>query len=310
MKKTGAVIVAAGMSSRMHDFKPMLPFGNSTIALHNVNLLKQMNLEPIVVVTGHRADELQAHLSSTGVRFRKNERYETTQMFDSVKLGIEEIETECERILIMPMDMPAIEKGTFKTVLSIDAPIVRTKYENKAGHPIILSIEMAQKFLSYEGENGLKGAIRNSGIAPCDVEVLDEGIHRDVDTPEDYERLIEWNYQRGNGYPIRPKVEVGLVASVGFFGVETAALLEEIRKTGSRQAACSNLGLSYSKGTKLIKIAENQLGFSLVKRWSGGVEGGGSELTEDCENLLGRYKKMTAYVQMAAEKAYRDFMQY
>lgn len=249
MKKTGAILVAAGMSSRMHDFKPLLPFSNSTIALHNVTILKKMHLDPIVVVTGFRSDELMAHLSSTGVRFKKNERFQTTQMFDSVKLGIEEIADSCERILIMPMDIPAIQEETYQLILSVDAPIVRTKYQDRAGHPIILDRKTAKSFLTYDGENGLKGAVRSSNTPPVDVEVSDEGVNRDVDTPEDYKELIEWNYKRGNGYPVRAQVEVCLKANESFFCAKTATLLD-------------------------------------------------------------RYKKMVAEVQMATEKAYRNYMQY
>ena len=88
MRRTGAVLAAAGLSSRMKDFKPMLPFGGSTIAGHIVTMLKDMGISPVIVVTGYRAEELEAHLSYAGVRFVRNERYRETEMFDSVKLGL------------------------------------------------------------------------------------------------------------------------------------------------------------------------------------------------------------------------------
>lgn len=192
MKKTGAIIVAAGMSSRMGDFKPMLPFSNSTIARHNVAMLKALDLDPIVVITGFKADELQAHLFSMGVRFRKNEEYETTQMFESVKLGLQELLDDCDRMLIMPMDLPGISVDTFRAVLAVEAPIVRTKYNNKAGHPIVIDRDTALEFLNYSGENGLKGAVHAHSVPPVDIDVFDEGINRDVDTPEEYNDLVKW----------------------------------------------------------------------------------------------------------------------
>ena len=192
MKKTGAIIVAAGLSSRMHDFKPLLPFADSTIATHNVEMLQNVGLNPVVVVTGYRADELEKHLSGTGARFVRNENFRTTEMFDSVKLGIKEIINECQRILIIPMDIPAIQDSTYRKVLSVDAPIVRTKYRDKAGHPIVIDRDTAIKFLAYSGENGLKGAVRTNSIPPVDIEVLDDGVNRDVDTPDDYLELIKW----------------------------------------------------------------------------------------------------------------------
>ena len=144
MKVTGAVLVAAGLSSRMEAFKPMLPFGNSTISLHIVNMLKDMGIDPIVVVTGFRGDELQQHLSYTGVRFIKNERYQETQMFDSVCIGIRAVSGDCDRLMILPVDLPAIMPDTIRQQLMIDAPIIRTVCRGEPGHPIMLWSQVAQ----------------------------------------------------------------------------------------------------------------------------------------------------------------------
>ena len=57
MKQVGAVIAAAGLSSRMGDFKPLLPFGKACIAHHLVEMLKQAGVSPIVMVTGYRGEE-------------------------------------------------------------------------------------------------------------------------------------------------------------------------------------------------------------------------------------------------------------
>ena len=308
MKKTGAVIVAAGLSSRMHDFKPMLPYGNSTISLHNVTMLKNMGLDPIVVVTGFRGDELEAHLFLTGVRFIKNERFRETQMFDSVKLGVEAIVSECDRILIIPMDMPAILPETYRQVLNTEAPVVRTKYEDKAGHPLILRCDVARQLMEYEGDNGLKGALEESGLEICDVLVTDEGVRKDCDTPEQYKELIEWNYKRGGGYPVKPKVAVSLMANQEFFSSQTAQLLEAIDKCGSRQKACEIIGVSYSKGTSLINNAEAQLGYPLVSRWTGGSGGGGSKLTEEGKRILNDYNRMVADIQHITEQKYDEYL--
>lgn len=308
MKKTGAVLVAAGLSSRMKTFKPLLPFGNSTISCHLVTMLKKMGLDPMIVITGYRAEELEAHLFLTGVRFQKNERYETTQMFESVKIGIEEIAEKCDRILIMPMDIPAITPETFHQVLQTEGKVVRTMYQGKTGHPIVLESAFARTLLSYEGENGLKGAIEHSGVSITNLVVDDEAVRKDVDTPEEYQELLDWNYSRGKGYPIRTETIAYLVAHEKFFGPVIAGLLEKIEQTGSIQSACSDASLSYSKGCQLIKSAEKQLGFSVVKRWTGGAGGGGAQLTEEGIHLLRNYQKMLRHIQMEADKAYWKYI--
>ena len=62
----GAVIVAAGMSSRMGDFKPMLSIGEISVAQRVVATLRQAGAERVVVVTGYNADELERHLARSG----------------------------------------------------------------------------------------------------------------------------------------------------------------------------------------------------------------------------------------------------
>lgn len=308
MKRTGAVIVAAGLSSRMHEFKPLLPFGNGTIALHIVSMLKDAAVDPIVVVTGYRGEELEEHLFFTGVRFVKNERFMENQMWDSVKLGIREIVGECDRILIMPMDIPAILPETFAQVLRIDGDIVRTRYKDKTGHPLILRSEIARQLLAYQGDEGLKGAIANSGIPVCDVDVADEGVNKDVDTPEDYQALIEWDYARGNGYPVHVEISLELVASETFFRRETAQLLEYVEQTGSIQEACTKMEISYSKGMGLLKSAERQLGQQLVIRWTGGTGGGGAMVSEKGKRLARYYRKMEKTLQQQGEELYRRYL--
>ena len=73
--------------------------------------------DPVIVVTGYRAEELEAHLKGAGACFVRNTRYRHTQMFDSVKLGIQAALEGCERILVMPMDLPAITDDIIKQVM-------------------------------------------------------------------------------------------------------------------------------------------------------------------------------------------------
>ncbi len=309
MKKTGAVLVAAGMSARMQDFKPMLPFGGSTVSRHMVSMLKDRNVDPVVVVTGYRAEQLENHLSHAGVRFVRNERPNETEMFDSIKLGVEEICGECERIMILPIDLPALMPQTIRQVLMIDAPIVRTVCKGKPGHPVMIQTEVFPLIWKNRGEKGLRGAMESSGVPITNLEVEDEGIYKDMDTKEEYKELIRWNYNRGRGYPVRPFVTVGLKAGEKFFGPGTCELLELIGQTGSVQEACEKMNLSYSKGSRMLKNIEHQMGEAAVKRWAGGLGGGGSKLTEKGLWLVQNYRKMENFTKHAVEEAFdRYFM--
>lgn len=292
MKKIGAVLVGAGVPQKMVEFKPLLPFRDSTIALHIVTMLKQLNIDPIVVVTGYKAEELEKHLSHLDILFVKNEQYQHTQMLDSVVLGMKKIGNECDRLLIMPMDLPNIMKETIENELKIQAPIIRTAYHEKGGHPIIIEREVYDYVFEYHGDDGLRGALETSGYPIITYAVEDSGVIEDIDTQEEYQAIIKENYLSGKGHPIHPAVKITLSGNEVFFGPGVKELLKNIDETGSIQEACLQMGMSYSKGRKMLKNIEHELGYSVVKRWTGGNGGGGSSLNDEGKALMECYELM------------------
>ena len=76
-----------------------------------------------------------------------------------------------------------------------------------------------------------------------------------------------------------------------FFGEGPYCLLVETEKSGSLHTSAKTMGMSYSKAHKLIKNAENVLGFSILERTVGGINGGGSYLTEKGKEWVSKYEK-------------------
>ena len=105
---------------------------------------------------------------------------------------------------------------------------------------------------------------------------------------------------------LRTSVQVRLAKDDIFFGPGKARLLDYIERTGSMQEACLEMGLSYSKGARLIKTAEKQLGFKLLERRIGGSGGGGSRLTDEGRELLNKYRQLTRRVQEDADRAFEE----
>lgn len=91
------------------------------------------------------------------------------------------------------------------------------------------------------------------------------------------------------------------------FGPGPMRLLEGVKKTGSLQKAAAEMGMAYSKAWKLIRSLEEEWGFSLLIRQTGGSKGGGSSLTEEAEELLSRYEAMLSEVTQAAEEAFKKY---
>ena len=281
----GAVIVAAGMSSRMGDFKPMLSIGEISVAQRVVATLRQAGAERVVVVTGYNADELERHLARSGAVFVRNENYRTTEMFDSALIGLKYMSGKCGRILFTPVDVPLFTAATVRRLLDSGAELACPVCNGQRGHPILMSASVVQKLLSDSGEGGLKGALARCGVEEALVEVEDTGILHDADTPEDFRQLLELH----NSQLVRPVLQVSVARQLTFLDGRVAMLLRLIGETGSVREACQKMQMSYS-GWNAIRTLENELGFTVVSRTQGGARGGSSSLTAEGEELLSRYE--------------------
>ena len=140
--KTGAVIVAAGMSSHMHDFKPMLKIGGTTIVKRIITTLKLSGIDSIVLVTGNKAEQLEKHISHLGVICKRNERFLETQMFDSAKIGLEYLKYECERILFTPADIPLFSEKSIRKLLDSNSELACPSFQGILGHPLLISSKL------------------------------------------------------------------------------------------------------------------------------------------------------------------------
>lgn len=299
----GAVIVAAGMSSRMGDFKPMLNIGSISIAQRIIATFHQADVTKIVMVTGYNALTLERHLANNGVIFLRNENYETTQMFDSAKIGLEYMRDKCDKVLFTPVDIPLFTANTVTTLLNSGAELACPVCDGKTGHPILISSAIIEKILADSGERGLQGAISRCGVEMTQVEVSDQGVLHDADTPDDYKALLQYH----NKQLIRPVVNVSLAKEMPFFDSKIAMLLTLVDETASVRTACQRMQISYSSGWNIIRTLESQLGCSLVERSQGGAGGGQSRLTEKGHRLLTRFEAFQEEVRRSANVLYEKY---
>ncbi|MBR1456386.1 MAG: NTP transferase domain-containing protein [Oscillospiraceae bacterium] len=283
--QVGAVIVAAGMSSRMGDFKPMLNIGSISIAQRIVATLHQAEVGKIVVITGHNANLLERHLANNGLIFLRNENYASTQMFDSAKIGLAYLKDKCERILFTPVDIPLFTALTVTELIAADARLACPVCDGMRGHPLMIDSSLVDALLADSGEGGLQGAITRCGAEMVEVPVDDPGILHDADTPADYRALLRYH----NEQLVRPVIGISLAREKPFFDEKTAMLLSLVDETSSVRMACQRMQISYSTSWNLIRTLESQLHFPLLERSQGGAGGGESRLTEKGRRLLACY---------------------
>lgn len=270
--KTGAVIVAAGTSSYMTDFKPMLKMGRTTLIKRIISTLKQAGADPILVVTGSNADQLEKHISRMGVICLRNERYTETQMFESARIGLEYLHDKCDRILFTPSDIPLFSVQSVYKLLNTSAEISCPIHKGIQGHPLLISSDIVPLLLTYTGEGGIRGAIRHSGKKITKVPVEDDGVLMDIDTLEDYEKLLYQYREMHKAQALYFQLQLRLCKEEPFFGPGVAEFLTLVEQTGSMQTACSCMHMSYSKAWNMVNMVEEQLGFSILVRRAGGPE--------------------------------------
>lgn len=186
--KTAAVITAAGLSSRMGDFKPLLKLGEYSFSERLVRTFLSAGVDEIIMVTGFRGDELKDHLAHYPITFVHNENYAVTQMFDSVKLGFDAVSAAADAVFFTPVDVPLFSADTLHQELACDADIVIPTRAGHSGHPVLFRREAIPTILLHNGERGLRGVIDKCS-AVCRFEVQDEGTIHDADTKADYRYL-------------------------------------------------------------------------------------------------------------------------
>ena len=189
MSKLGGVILAAGMSSRMKQFKPLMQVDGKSMIRHVVDLMHGVGAETVVVVTGHNRELIETHLKDAGVLFAFNPDYAHTQQLESLRIGLAALSGRADRILISPADVPLVSPETVQALLALKGDFVRPMYHGEAGHPVVLDAALIPMLMTYSGPGGLRGAVENSPCTLTELNVTDQATVLDNDTPEDFERL-------------------------------------------------------------------------------------------------------------------------
>lgn len=188
--KICGVIAAAGLSSRMGAFKPLLPLDGSTVIRCCASHLLAAGAETVVAVTGFRGAEVAAELSPLGVKIVENPDFRTSQMFDSLKLGLAALPPDCGKLLLTPGDVPWVSPALIAELLAAEGDFICPRRGEKRGHPVVIDGKFLPALRAYGGEGGLRGAVAALGMGEVFVDTAEIGVTMDLDTPEDYREML------------------------------------------------------------------------------------------------------------------------
>jgi molybdenum cofactor cytidylyltransferase len=186
------VMLAAGASSRMSQWKMTLPFGTGTVIEASVRAALEV-CGRVILVTGHRSEELiELFSGQERVLPVVNERY-AEGMFCSIRRGVEEVRSK--RFYLSLGDMPRVGAEVYRALAvrpAVDAVI--PKYRGKKGHPLLLSAAVGLAVLcARAGGGGEEPTLRDvlAELPTLTVPVDDPYILQDIDTAEDYRALAD-----------------------------------------------------------------------------------------------------------------------
>lgn len=184
-----AVVLAAGLSSRMGSNKLLADVGGMPLIRQTIRRLAASAVERIVVVTGHDADRIRGALSGESVTFVHNVSY-PDGLSSSLRRGIEAAaDGSCDAALVVLGDMPLVSAATVGRLIAAFSPaehrtVAVPVYGGQRGNPVLWGKTHFDALRHLAGDQGARGLIDALPDEVVEVAVTDEGILRDADTPE------------------------------------------------------------------------------------------------------------------------------
>lgn len=191
------IVLAAGRSRRMGEPKAFLALHGETFLARTVAALRDGGCGEVVVVCGPASDETGRRIAqqaeALGARVAVNDAVDSEQA-DSLRAGLLALSPAATAAVVLPVDVPAIAADVVRAVIDAfemrGAPIVRAAHGGRNGHPVLFARAVFGELLADDLPEGARTVIHQHGGEVESVELDTDAVLTDVDTPEDYRRLV------------------------------------------------------------------------------------------------------------------------
>jgi molybdenum cofactor cytidylyltransferase len=185
-----AIVLAAGKSERMGRPKALLEFHGRTFLEHILDAISQSSIEHTSVVVGHHRHEIENRVNAGPMIFNPN--YEQG-MVTSLQTGIRSLPAESIGAFLFLVDHPVVATATIEAMIPHVARdrIVQPTFQGRRGHPVFLGGDILQEILALPSTQGADAVVRRDPSRIIEIPVNAPGILIDVDTPGDYDELLE-----------------------------------------------------------------------------------------------------------------------
>lgn len=187
-----AIVLAAGLSTRMGQPKLVMPWGPFTVIERVITTLLEADVSKITVVTGGAAEAVSVALRPYAVQQVFNPDYQDGEMMKSIQVGLRSLADDIQAALLVLGDQPQIEAGVIQQILSVyhetGSELIAPSYQMRRGHPWLVGRRLWPDILSLAPPATLRDFFSRRGAQIHYVTVVTPSILQDIDTPEEYER--------------------------------------------------------------------------------------------------------------------------
>jgi molybdenum cofactor cytidylyltransferase len=193
-----ALVLAAGTSSRMGTFKPLLPLDGTPMLETVITKVLSFSFIEVMTVVGYKDKEIKESINIQDQRFKwvSNPNY-LEGLSSSIKAAIHQYHYQNLGVMVFLGDQPLIKISTIEKMVQVinemgnvqSKSIIQPAYNGMPGHPVFISSQMIPYLKTITGDQGAKLIFKHAEkhiLIPTD----DKGILFDVDTQQDYQKII------------------------------------------------------------------------------------------------------------------------
>jgi molybdenum cofactor cytidylyltransferase len=187
--RVAAVVLAAGRSTRMGGPNKLLAdVGGRPMVRIAVEQALASKARPVIVVTGHQREAVEAALRDLPVKFVHNPEFEEG-LSTSLKAGVAALPDNVDGAIICLGDMPQVDAALINRLIAVLDPdrgalVVIPTIDGKRGNPVVWSRRFFPDLMALEGDVGARGLIGGYQEAVVEVPVTGKAAMTDVDTPD------------------------------------------------------------------------------------------------------------------------------
>ncbi|MDH4249247.1 MAG: nucleotidyltransferase family protein [Deltaproteobacteria bacterium] len=190
-----AILLAAGQSTRMgSENKLLMRIGGRTLIERMVDVVTASDIAETILVLGHQAGRVRPLVEAKPVRIVENLDY-AEGMGSSFQAGLQAVSPEASAVMICLTDQPLLETEDVNHLIHAfqaqqEKSMAVPRFKGQRGNPVLFSTRYRAEVMATRGPvAGCRGIIQKYPEAVLAVEMNNDHILWDMDTPADYEAI-------------------------------------------------------------------------------------------------------------------------